>query len=168
MEYCPNCESLMVPDGMEWICMECEHAIEREKPAGVTSSTESPSSTSSYSDSISTDLELLDTSDAGNVKKADAMNWMKRLDEPTAEDLKASMVPKPSDFSGSTFATDISNIRITGDPEFIETFAGLFKPILDLENPYTRVELNLQQIEDRDTDELTENYALYLSITERG
>jgi len=55
------------------------------------------------------------------------------------------MLPKPARFEGSTFETDISNIRVTGDAQFIETIAGLLKPILDLENDETRVELNLQR-----------------------
>jgi len=78
------------------------------------------------------------------------------------------MLPKPARFEGSTFETDISNIRVTGDAQFIETIAGLLKPILDLENDETRVELNLQRTKIRDTKRYTGNYALYLSVTERG
>jgi hypothetical protein len=59
-------------------------------------------------------------------------------------------------------------VRITGDPKFVETIAGLFKSIQDREDWQTRVEINLQQAEDRDSGELTGNYALYLSIAERG
>jgi len=168
MEYCSECESLMVPDGDEWVCMKCGFTIKREKPAAVSSNADSSSTNSSCSTEGTTDLERLEKSDTGNVKKADAMNWMERRDAPTDKELKAAITPKPSTFSGSTFPTEISNIRVTGDPEFIETIAGLFKPILDLENPHTRVEINLQQIQDRDSDALTDNYALYLSVAERG
>lgn len=96
------------------------------------------------------------------------MRWLDSLDEPSEHELKKSIKPKPSDFTGSTYPTSISNIRLTGDPEFIETVAGLFKPILDFEDSATRVEINLQETEDRDSGELTGNYALYLSVAERG
>lgn len=167
MEYCDECDSLMVPDGMEWICVDCGAAKERDKPAGPTIEDEkTPESTSKTTGN--TELERLETSESGNVKKADAMKWLNRIEEPTDKELKSSIVPKRSGFSGSTFPTEISNIRLTGDPEFIETAAGLFKALLDLEDSHTRLELNLKQIEDRDTDELTNNYALYLSVAERG
>ncbi|KAB1190794.1 hypothetical protein GJR99_17270 [Haloferax sp. MBLA0078] len=96
------------------------------------------------------------------------MKWLDSLDEPTSTELKRAFVPKPSDFSGSTYPTSISNVRITGDPAFVETVAGLLKPIQDLEDGGTRVEINLQQTEDRDSGEQTGNYALYLSVAERG
>lgn len=56
---------------------------------------------------------------------------------------------------------------MTGDAEFVETFAGLLEPLLDLEGDRTRLELNLQRTEDRDSGEFTDNYALYLSVAER-
>jgi hypothetical protein len=43
-----------------------------------------------------------------------------------------------------------------------------FKPLLEFESEDTRLEINLQQTEDRDTGGLTDNYALYLSVAERG
>lgn len=166
MEYCDECDSLMVPDGKKWRCMECGFSKQRDNPAGVT--TEESDTESATSSGSSTELKRLQTSDAGNVEKSDAMKWLNRINEPTDKELKSAMVPKPNGFSGSTFATEISNIRLTGDPEFIETAAGLFTALLDLEDAHTRLEINLQQIEDRDTDELTDNYALYLSVAERG
>jgi hypothetical protein len=96
------------------------------------------------------------------------MKWLDDLDEPTATEFKRAFIPKPTGFTGSTYPTSVSNIRITGDPAFIETIAGLLKPILDLEGSGTRIELNLQQTENRDTGDLTGNYALYLSVAERG
>lgn len=96
------------------------------------------------------------------------MRWLNGLDEPTADELKDAVVPKPSDFSGSKFASDVSSIRVTGDAEFVETVAGLLKLLQDLENNQTRLELNLQQADDRETGELTDNYALYMSVAERG
>lgn len=118
---------------------------------------------------ISTEgLSELPTTQSGAVKKKDAMRWLKRLKKPSDEEIRKAVVPKPNDFSGSTYPTDISTIRLTGDPEFVETVAGLFKTITQFESGNTRVEVNLQETEDRDTGEDTGNYALYLSVAERG
>lgn len=115
-----------------------------------------------------TELDQLPTTDSGHVVKQQAMKWMEGLDEPSAEELKDAVIPKPSDFSGSKYPAEISTVRITGTPEFIEAAGALLKPLLDFEDDTTRVEVNLQRTEDRDTRELTDNYALYLSIAERG
>ncbi|MFD1646872.1 hypothetical protein [Haloarchaeobius litoreus] len=96
------------------------------------------------------------------------MEWLEELNRPTSAELKQSMIEKPSDFSGSTYPTDISTIRITGDPSFIESVAGLFIWIVEMEDYSRRVEINLQRTEDRETGDQTENYALYLSVAERG
>lgn len=115
-----------------------------------------------------TKLRSLPTTDSGAVRKADAMKWLEGLDEPDEREMVSSVTPKSTSHSGSTYATPISNIRVTGKPDFIENFAGYLKPFLELENDDTRLELNVEQVEDRDTGELTENYALYLSVAERG
>jgi hypothetical protein len=115
-----------------------------------------------------TELNQLPTTDSGHVVKQQAMKWMEGLDEPSEEELKDTVVPKPSDFSGSKYPTEISTVRITGTPKFIEATGALLKPLLDFEDGNTRVEVNLQRTEDRDTGKLTDNYALYLSIAERG
>ena len=96
------------------------------------------------------------------------MKWLNSISEPTDRQLRNAFLPKPSGFSGSTYPTSISNVRVTGDPKFVETVAGLLKPIQELEHGQTRVEINLQKTEDRETGELTGNYALYLSVAERG
>ncbi|WP_435066083.1 hypothetical protein [Halobaculum sp. EA56] len=57
---------------------------------------------------------------------------------------------------------------MTGAPGFIETVAGLLKPFQGFENDKTRLELNIQRTKDRDTGELTDNYALYISVAKRG
>lgn len=114
------------------------------------------------------ELRSLPTTESGAVRKADAMNWLEELNEPDESDLLSSVTPKPTSHSGSTHATPISNIRVTGEPEFIENFAGFLKPFLGLENEDMRLELKVQQIEDRDTGDLTDNYALYLNVAERG
>ena len=113
-------------------------------------------------------LEQLSTTDSGHVVKRQAIEWLEDVDEATDEDIQEAVIPKPNDFSGSKYATEISDIRITGSPEFVEAVGSLFKPLLDFENEETRVEINLQRTEDRDTEELTDNYALYLSVAERG
>lgn len=115
-----------------------------------------------------TDLEELPTTDSGAVRKRRAMKWLHNLDRPTDEELKDAVTPKPYGHTGSTYPTEISNIRITGTPEFIETVAGLLQPLEDCEGMNTRLEINLQRTNDRDTDELTDNYALYLNVAERG
>lgn len=79
-----------------------------------------------------------------------------------------SVVPKPQNHSGSAFPTPISQIRITGRPEFIEQVARLFQWFNVFESSATRLAIKLQQIEDRETGELTDNYALYLSAAVRG
>lgn len=115
-----------------------------------------------------TDLDQLPTTNSGHIKKADAVRWLNDLKEASSENLKQSVIPKPSDFSGSTYPTEISTVRITGAPNFIESAGSLLKPLIELENEQNRVEIKLQQIEDRESGELTDNYALYLSIAERG
>lgn len=115
-----------------------------------------------------TELHSLPTTDSGTVRKADAMKWLEGLNVPDERELLSSVTPKPGSHSGSTHATPISNIRVTGEPEFLENFAGFLKPFLELENEDTRLELSVQQIEDRDTGQLTDNYALYLNVAKRG
>lgn len=143
----------------DWVCRSCD-------PDAVETSSEGGDARTP--DPRPAELNELSTTDSGSVRKEDAMQWLNRLDEPTAAELKRAFIPKPSGFTGSTYPTSISNIRITGDPAFIETVAGLLKPIKDLEGAGTRVEINLQRTEDRDSGELTGNYALYLSVAERG
>jgi hypothetical protein len=113
-------------------------------------------------------LEQLNTTQSGSIRKSDAMNWMKNLGEPDQEKIVSKVQPKSKDHSGSTFPKSISNIRVTGDPEFITEFAKLLKPLLVWESSATRIELNLKQIKDRETEELTGNYALYFSVASRG
>jgi hypothetical protein len=96
------------------------------------------------------------------------MQWMEELDETDTEALRDAAIPKPATFSGSKYPTEISTVRVTGASEFVERAGSLLKPLLDFENDTTRVEIKLQRTEDRDTGELTGNYALYVSVAERG
>lgn len=159
MQFCDSCGTTMVKVSGEWVCRSCD-------PDAVdTNDTNSSANTPS---SRPAKLSDLPATDSGSIRKADAMEWLNSLDKPTAEEFKQAFLAKPSNFTGSSYPTSISNIRITGDPAFVETVAGLLKPIQDLEGSNTRVEINLQETEDRDTGELTGNYALYLSVAERG
>lgn len=159
MQFCDDCGSAMVKVSNEWVCRSCN-------PEAAETSTRS--SDSRTPDPRPAELSGLSTTDSGSVRKADAMKWLDGLDKPTDSELKRAFVPKPTGFTGSTYPTSISNVRITGDPAFIETVAALLQPIQDLEDSRTRVEINLQQTEDRETGELTDNYALYLSVAERA
>ena len=113
-------------------------------------------------------LEQLNTTQSGSIKKKHALQWIKDLGDPDEEELITEIHPKPKNHSGSTFPEPISNIRVTGNPEFITEFAKLLKPLLLWESSATRIELNLKQIKDRETEELTDNYALYFSVASRG
>lgn len=154
-EFCPDCESMMLPENGGWTCVTCGNQT-GDMTGGGTDLIEKRS------------LEALPKTDSGSVKKEDAVKWLESLDPPTKTELLDSIVAKPSGHSGSTFATPISNIRLTGGPEFIETWAAVLKPFLEKESVKTRLEVNLQQIENRETGELTNNFALYLSVAERG
>lgn len=179
MKFCGACGSLVVPDGEQWRCPKCDHTESRDaRPstleAGESSGTrgrptrDGKRSSDGGRSKGRTDLEGLPTTDSGSVRKADAMRWLHGLTTPSDRELRDAITPKPYGFSGSTYPTEISNIRITGDPSFIETFAGLLRPLLNMENGRYRLEINLQRTEDRETGEQTENYALYLSVAERG
>jgi hypothetical protein len=149
----------MVKVDGEWFCKSCDSEEIEESTTNKDHRTPPQRSAS---------LDELPTTDSGSVRKAQAMQWLSSLSEPTDTELQNAFLPKPAGFSGSTYPTSISNIRITGDPKFVETVAGLLKPIEDLEGGRTRIEINLQKTESRETGEMTGNYALYLSVAERG
>lgn len=149
----------MVKVDEKWFCRDCD-------PEEVESATESTDHRTPPPRSAQ--VSNLPTTSSGAVRKRDAMNWLDSLKQPSDRELKNAIIPKPNDFEGSTYATSVSNIRITGDPKFIETVAGLFKTIQDFEDNCTRVDINLQQTEDKETGELTGNYALYLSVAQRA
>lgn len=115
-----------------------------------------------------TELESLPTTQSGNIPKSEAMDWLKNRDRPSVAQMRRATIEKTKDFEGSSYPADISNIRVTGDPQFIETIAGLFSWIVDMEDYSRRVDINLKETEDRETGEETGNYALYLSVAERG
>lgn len=168
MEFCDECGNLLPPGEREGTCDSCGASFERETDLSAPETTETGNSESTDLNTHETRLEQLPTTESGSVKKSDAMEWINGLEQPSSAELQQAVVEKPSDFSGSTFPTDISTIRLTGDPQFIETVAGLFSWIVNMEDYSRRVEINLQKTEDRDTGETTENYALYLSVAERS
>lgn len=149
-----------------WVCDSC--GWELQKATGGPGQAEGAGgSTAKRGTGTRTRLESLPTTDSGAIRKAKALEWLRSLDPPSEDDLLRSVTPKPKGFTGSTFAADVSTLRVTGDPEFLEAFAGLLEPFLELEGERTRLEVNLQRTEDRDSGELTDNYALYLSVAER-
>jgi DNA-directed RNA polymerase subunit M/transcription elongation factor TFIIS len=167
MEFCDECGSLLPPGDEEGLCTNCGTSLEERTGRASAENTEGESG-GEHQRANKTRLEELQTTQSGTVKKSDAMEWLEDLERPSSAELKRGIVEKPNDFSGSTFPADISTIRLTGDPQFIETVAGLFSWIVDMEDYSRRVEINLQQVEDRDTGETTGNYALYLSVAERS
>jgi hypothetical protein len=68
---------------------------------------------------------------------------MEELDETNTEALRDAAIPKPVTLSGSRYPTEISTVRVTGAPEFVERVGSLLKPLLDFENNTTRVEIKL-------------------------
>ena len=113
-------------------------------------------------------LEELPQTKSGCVRKSDALHWIRGLPDATEDDFVASIVPKPNTHKGSSFAEPISNIRVTGEPHFIAVMASLLKPMLVWENSATYMSVNLQETKDRESEEGTGNYALYLSVNQRG
>ncbi|WP_239640195.1 hypothetical protein [Halorubrum coriense] len=161
---------MITPQSGSGECEECgsEYEVEEAASQSFQDETEAERGLPDGGDSNKTELESLPTTKSGSIPKSEAMDWLNNRDRPSETELKQATMEKPSDFEGSTYPTDISNIRITGDPQFIETIAGLFRWIVDMEDYSRRVEINLKETEDRETGEKTGNYALYLSVTERG
>jgi len=81
-------------------------------------------------DDAAQNLERQPTTKSGSVRKTDAMAWLKRLDEPSDEELIAAVTHKARRVLRSTFATPVSQVRVTGDATFIAAVAGLLKPML--------------------------------------
>lgn len=113
-------------------------------------------------------LRDLPSTGSGHVPKHRAIEWLERPDSPSEEDVATAFVPKPRWFTGSEYPTPISDVRLVGELEYVETMAGPFTPVLALENDPPRLYSRLQAIEDHEPGELTDDYALYLSVTERG
>ena len=161
MEFCDDCGNLALPDDGQ--CSQCGADLslsgDGSEMTGAEAASNSPERTA---------LEGLPTTKSGSIKKADSMEWLAERSRPSPAELRQTMIEKPSDFTGSTFPTDISTVRVTGSADFIETVAGLFSWIVDMEDYSRRVEINLKQTEDKETGEQTGNFALYLSVAERG
>ena len=115
-----------------------------------------------------TEIELLADVESGYVPKEKAMQWLHQREVPSEEDFMDHIVSKPYHHTGSTYAEEISDVRVKGSPEFLEAVAGFFRPFLKCENNRTRLEINLQRVTDRDTGELTDAYSLHLKSVDRG
>jgi len=118
MNFCEECGVLVVPGADGEQCTDCN-------PTG------GAPILSRQAETVGTELEKLFDEERCYPKK-NAVKWLRNCERPSSSELKRSMLPKPARFEGSTFETDISNIRVTGDAQFIETIAGLLKPILIL------------------------------------
>lgn len=170
MYFCDDCGSMITPQNGSGECGECgaEYEIEEAESDSFGGEDGGTRSRADGGQATRTELESLPTTKSGTIPKSEAMDWLKSRDRPSGAEMRRATVEKPSGFEGSTYPTDVSNIRVTGDPQFIETVAGLFSWIVDMEDYSRRVEINLKETEDRDTGEETGNYALYLSVAERG
>jgi hypothetical protein len=161
---------MITPQNGSGECGTCgaEYEIQEARSESFEDETDEGDGRADGGEVTKTELESLPTTKSGTIPKSEAMDWLKSRDRPSGAEMRRATVEKPSDFEGSTYPTDVSNIRVTGDAQFIETIAGLFRWIVDMEDYSRRVEINLQETEDRETGEKTGNYALYLSVAERG
>lgn len=166
MHFCDECGGMITPQSGDGECENCgtSYAADGHESEAFADDSEATDG----GQKVNTTLESLPTTKSGNIPKAEAMEWLDNLDRPSSAELKRATTEKPRNFEGSTYPSDVSNIRITGDPEFIETIAGLFQWVVGMEDYSRRVEINLKETEDRETGETTGNYALYLSVAERG
>ncbi|WP_372911727.1 hypothetical protein [Salinigranum sp.] len=164
MQFCDGCGTLLPAGETGGACPQCSTSTRRPDGTG----TGGEDDETRDAEPAPTDLEQLPTTESGSVRKADAVEWLARRDRPSTVEHRRATVEKPSGFSGSTFPTDISTVRLTGDAAFIETAAGLFSWVVGMEDYSRRVEVNLKQVEEKESGERTGNYALYLSVAERG
>lgn len=82
------------------------------------------------------------------------------------EGQKIKMRAIPYRHEGSTF--DCDGIRITGKPEFIDSVLSRLKDLLEKENSMTRLQLNYQQAQDKNTKEMLNSYCCYIQVHKRG
>lgn len=115
-----------------------------------------------------TDLERLPRTKSEYVPKEKAVQWLVNRPEPTPEEIIESVITKPYGQTGKTFGKQISDVRIKGDAEFVETIAGLLRPFVACESVNTRLEIKLQKVKEKDTGKETEAWSLYLKAVERG
>lgn len=136
MRFCSDCGMLLGSGGEVAQCELCDP--DEGRPAATTQTRR-----------IQTELGTLSSTKSGSIRKEDAIQWLSNLNRLNPTELRPSILPKPAGFEGSTYATDVSSIRVTGDARFIGTIAGLLEPLMAMENDETRVELNLQRTKDR-------------------
>lgn len=115
-----------------------------------------------------TDIERLKPTDSGTIRKDDSTEWLANRSIPTDEELLKTVIPQKYGETGKTFHKPISDIRIKGDAEFVETAAGLFKSFNELDIGNTRLSISLQKVDDQETGRTTDIWVLYLRAVERG
>ena len=118
MAFCENCGVLLVPSAETDACEQCDS----EDGASILSR--------QAGEGIETDIEKLSSTKSGHIRKQDSMKWLRDRERPNPTELKYSILPKPDGFSGSSFETDISNIRMTGN-------ASLLKRLRDFLSHYS-------------------------------
>ena len=94
MKFRGECGGAMVKVNSEWTCRSCNP---EQVPETITENTVSAPSPQTAA------IEDLPTTTSGNTSKIDAMEWLQSLDRPSDSKLQEAVVPKPSDFSGSTY-----------------------------------------------------------------
>ena len=76
------------------------------------------------------------------------------------------VTPVPYKHRGSTYAED--GIRITGNPQFIDSVLSYLKPLLNYEGVETRLQVVYQGSKDRETGADLGSHNCYIQVHERG
>lgn len=80
-----------------------------------------------------------------------------------------ALTPISKDHKGSTYGED--GIRITGNPQFINSVLGKIKPLLNYETPTTKLVLSYRETQSPSQVErgnLKKSYVFYVQVKERG
>ena len=96
------------------------------------------------------------------MKKAEILNRWRGLK--ARQTIEAD--PIAYKHTGSTFDQD--GIRITGSQGFIDSVLSNLIDLLKQQNGRTRLQLNYQQAQDKDTHQLLDSYCCYIQVHERG
>ena len=95
-------------------------------------------------------------------KESAIINWNERSTTDPADFIE----PIPYGYKGSRFG--MTGIRIDGTREFIYSILSNIKSLTRCENADTRIEIQVQEIADRETRIPTGRWVCYLRVAERG
>ena len=95
-------------------------------------------------------------------KETAIINW---IECPTTDPSKF-IEPIPYGYKGSRFG--MTGIRIDGTREFIYSILSNIKSLTRCENARTRIEIQIQEIADRETRIPTGRWVCYVRVAERG